>query len=90
MLVWHPPKVVLLLIVAIQTLFDIKMYSYFIHFFSQYTSKEKILYMVMERGDTDLSKLIRSTKHMSVHMIMYYWSEMLTTVNEVHSKGKLL
>lgn len=45
--------------------------------------------MVMERGDTDLSKLIRSTKHMSVHMIMYYWSEMLTTVNEVHAKGKL-
>lgn len=59
-----------------------------VHYFSQYTDKEKILYMVMEKGDTDLSKLIRGTKHMSVHMIMYYWSEMLTTVNEVHSKGK--
>lgn len=44
----------------------------------------------MEKGDTDLSKLIRSTKHMSVHMIMYYWSEMLITVNEIHNKGKLL
>lgn len=43
----------------------------------------------MEKGNTDLSNLIRSTKSMSVHMIMYYWSEMLTTVNEVHSYGKL-
>uniref|UniRef100_A0A2H8U1J5 Dual specificity protein kinase Ttk n=1 Tax=Melanaphis sacchari TaxID=742174 RepID=A0A2H8U1J5_9HEMI len=59
-----------------------------IHLFdSQYSIKEKILYMVMEKGDTDLSKLIRSTKHMSVHMIMYYWTEMLTTVSEVHAKG---
>lgn len=46
--------------------------------------------MVMEKGDTDLSKLIRSTKHMSVHMIMYYWTEMLTTVSEIHAKGKYL
>ncbi|XP_025190635.1 serine/threonine-protein kinase mph1-like [Melanaphis sacchari] len=59
-----------------------------IHLFdSQYTTKEKILYMVMEKGDTDLSKLIRNTKHMSVHMIMYYWSEMLIIVNEIHDKG---
>lgn len=43
--------------------------------------------MLMEKGDTDLSKLIRGTKHMSVHMIMYYWSEMLITVNEIHAKG---
>jgi len=50
-------------------------------FDSQYSIKEKILYMVMEKGDTDLSKLIRSTKHMSVHMIMYYWTEMLTAVS---------
>ncbi|XP_060837449.1 dual specificity protein kinase TTK-like isoform X1 [Rhopalosiphum padi] len=56
-------------------------------FDSQYSIKEKILYMVMEKGDTDLSKLIRGTKHMSVHMIMYYWTEMLTTVNEIHAKG---
>ncbi|XP_050425966.1 uncharacterized protein LOC126836515 [Adelges cooleyi] len=56
-------------------------------FDSQYTTKEKILYMVMEKGDTDLSKLIRNTKRMSVHMIMYYWSEMLITVNEIHDKG---
>lgn len=58
--------------------------------FSQYSIKEKILYMVMEKGDTDLSKLIRSTKHMSVFMIMYYWSEMLNTVNQIHEKGKRL
>lgn len=62
-------------------------YDLFFNYFSQYTTKEKILYMVMEKGDTDLSKLIRNTKCMSVYMIMYYWSEMLTTVNEIHSKG---
>lgn len=57
-------------------------------YFSQYSTTDKILYMVMEKGDTDLSKLIRNTKHMSVHMIMYYWSEMLITVNQIHEKGK--
>jgi hypothetical protein len=46
--------------------------------------------MVMEKGDTDLSKLIRNTKHMSIHMIMYYWSEMLFIVNEIHAKGVFL
>ncbi|KAL4099034.1 hypothetical protein QTP88_023535 [Uroleucon formosanum] len=56
-------------------------------FDSQYTVKDKILYMVMEKGDTDLSKLIRNTKNMSVHMIMYFWTEMLTTVSEIHAKG---
>ncbi|XP_022171655.1 dual specificity protein kinase TTK-like [Myzus persicae] len=56
-------------------------------FDSQYSINEKILYMVMEKGDTDLSKLIRCTKNMSVHMIMYYWTEMLTTVSEIHAKG---
>lgn len=44
----------------------------------------------MEKGDTDLSKLIRGTKHMSVHMVMYYWSEMLITVNEIHAKGTFI
>lgn len=44
--------------------------------------------MVMEKGDIDFSKLTRCAKNMSVHMIMYYWSEMLITVNEIHTKGK--
>lgn len=42
----------------------------------------------MEKGDIDFSKLIRCAKNMSVHMIMYYWSEMLKAVNEIHTKGK--
>lgn len=44
----------------------------------------------MEKGDTDLSALIRSvnaTKKLSVPMIVYYWSEMLAAVKEVHSRG---
>lgn len=45
--------------------------------------------MVLEKSDTNLQNLICSTKHMSVHLIMYYWSEMLAIVNEIHLKGKL-
>lgn len=44
----------------------------------------------MEKGDTDLSALIRSvnaTRKLSVPMMVYYWSEMLAAVNEVHSRG---
>lgn len=55
-----------------------------------YEDGEKILYVVMEKGDTDLSALIRSvnaTKKLSIPMIVYYWSEMLAAVKEVHSRG---
>lgn len=44
----------------------------------------------MEKGDTDLSALIRSvnaTRKLSIPMIVYYWTEMLVAVNEVHSRG---
>ncbi|KAL4098744.1 hypothetical protein QTP88_023286 [Uroleucon formosanum] len=55
---------------------------------NQSTVKDKNLYVVMEKDDTDISKLIRSTKNMSVHMIMYFWTEILTTVSVIHSDLK--
>lgn len=44
----------------------------------------------MEKGDTDLSSLIKSvneSKKLSIPMIVYYWTEMLAAVNEVHRRG---
>lgn len=51
-----------------------------------------MLYVVMEKGDTDLSQLIRDiskTKKISMSMIIYYWTEMLTAVRDIHEKGML-
>lgn len=53
--------------------------------------KDSMVYVVMEMGDTDLSRLLRSMsqeKQISVTMILYYWTEMLTAVKHIHDNGK--
>lgn len=45
----------------------------------------------MEMGDTDLSRLLKSMsqeKQISLTMILYYWTEMLTAVKHIHDNGK--
>jgi len=58
-------------------------------YFSQI--KDSMVYVVMEMGDTDLSRLLRSMsqeKQISLTMILYYWTEMLTAVKHIHDNGK--
>lgn len=53
--------------------------------------KSHLLYVVMEMGDTDLSKLLKSMsreKQLPLTMILYYWTEMLTAVKHIHDNGK--
>lgn len=53
--------------------------------------KDSMVYVVMEMGDTDLSRLLRSMsqeKQISVTMMLYYWTEMLTAVKHIHDNGK--
>lgn len=60
--------------------------------FSEYVQEQKMLYVVMEKGDTDLSHLIRDitmTKKISMSMIIYYWTEMLNAVKDIHDQGNL-
>lgn len=50
-----------------------------------------MVYVVMEMGDTDLSRLLKSMsqeKQISITMILYYWTEMLTAVKHIHDNGK--
>lgn len=47
----------------------------------------------MEKGDTDFSRLMKDimkTKKISMPMITYYWTEMLTCVKDIHEKGNSL
>lgn len=52
-----------------------------------------MLYVVMEMGDTDLSRLLKSIcqekQQISLTMILYYWTEMLTAVKHIHDNGHL-
>ncbi|XP_054272007.1 uncharacterized protein LOC128992454 [Macrosteles quadrilineatus] len=62
----------------------IRMFDY------EYVQECKMLYVVMEKGDTDLSHLIRDiskTKKISMSMIIYYWTEMLQAVKDIHDQG---
>ena len=54
------------------------------------TEEEDLLYVVMEKGDTDLAILIKKytlNKEITPAMIKHYWSEMLHAVAVVHKKG---
>ncbi|XP_066584688.1 uncharacterized protein Mps1 isoform X2 [Prorops nasuta] len=55
-----------------------------------YEIKFPMVYVVMEMGDTDLSRLLRSMlqhKQLPLTMILYYWTEMLTAVKHIHDNG---
>lgn len=52
-----------------------------------------MVYVVMEMGDTDLSRLLKSMsqeKQVSLTMILYYWTEMLTAVKHIHDNGEYI
>lgn len=52
--------------------------------------KFPMVYVVMEMGDTDLSRLLKTMsceKQISLTMVLYYWTEMLTAVKHIHDNG---
>ncbi|KAF6204891.1 hypothetical protein GE061_019055 [Apolygus lucorum] len=56
----------------------------------EYVEQSQMLYVVLEKGDIDFSKLIKNiseTKQISMPMITYYWTEMLNAVHEIHKRG---
>lgn len=63
----------------------IHMYDY------QYIESKNTLLLVLERGESDLSKILRhstnSKTHLPLHLIICYWMEMLYAVREIHSNG---
>ncbi|XP_076233388.1 dual specificity protein kinase monopolar spindle 1 [Calliopsis andreniformis] len=55
-----------------------------------YEIKHPMVYVVMEMGDTDLSRLLKTMsqeKQIPLTMILYYWTEMLTAVKHIHDNG---
>ncbi|XP_015596734.1 probable myosin light chain kinase DDB_G0279831 [Cephus cinctus] len=55
-----------------------------------YEVQYHMVYVVMEMGDTDLSRLLKSMseeKRLPLTMILYYWTEMLTAVKHIHDNS---
>jgi serine/threonine-protein kinase TTK/MPS1 len=49
---------------------------------------KKILYMVMEKGESDLHKVLQKfTAHIPLYTLMNYWYQMLNAVNYIHQNG---
>lgn len=54
-------------------------------------NSKKLLNVVMEKGDTDLAELLKNVnkyKKPTMYMIVYYWTEMLSAVLEIHTEGE--
>ncbi len=57
---------------------------------SEYDDERKKLFVVMEKGDTDLAALFKSRNKngtISEGMRMFYWEEMLQAVHVLHKEG---
>lgn len=67
--------------------------DFYIQAFCLSEIKYPMVFVVMEMGDTDLSRLLKTMsqeKQISLTMILYYWTEMLTAVKHIHDNGKYL
>lgn len=56
-----------------------------------YEDDEKLLYVVMEKGDYDFKKIIidiNKNEKLDILPIIKYWHQMLTIVYEIHCRGK--
>lgn len=62
----------------------VRMYDY------EYLENEQRLYVVMEKGDTDLASLFKSRQDNKLpdQMIAFYWLEMLKAVQVIHQEGR--
>lgn len=51
-------------------------------------AKQQLL-VVLEKGVTDLAKIIKRLVHqqLPLHKLMYYWMEMLHAVQQIHKQG---
>jgi serine/threonine-protein kinase TTK/MPS1 len=50
--------------------------------------EEKKLFMIMEKGDSDLHKTLQSQKgDLPLYTLMNYWYQMLQSVNYIHENG---
>lgn len=49
-------------------------------------SKQQLL-VVLEKGMTDLAKIIKQNKQLPFYRIKYFWMEMLHAVKQIHDNG---
>ncbi|XP_054725416.1 dual specificity protein kinase Ttk isoform X1 [Anastrepha obliqua] len=54
----------------------------------QLLRKESRLYLVMEKGDSDLHKILQTyTTNLPLYVLMNFWYQMLQAVNYIHQNG---
>ena len=58
--------------------------------FSEHKEREKMLYIVMEKGETDLQTFFRKRRQLGnlEGFTWIYWREMLEAVQILHREGK--
>ena len=62
-----------------------------IYFNSELLAKESKLYMVMEKGDSDLHKILSTYKtNLPLYVLMNFWYQMLQSVSYIHQNGKFV
>lgn len=66
----------------------IRLIKFILIFDSALIASEKILYVVMEKGDTDLRKILQQcTTSLPLYTLMTYWHQMLQAVHFIHKNG---
>ena len=58
---------------------------------SEHRVSSQMLYIVMEKGDTDLTKLLQSYTRLNevdANMCKFFWGEMLRCVDVIHKESE--
>ncbi len=56
-------------------------------YFFEREIKNEVLHMLMERGDMDLDKFLRTNRNLEQDQIKDLWRQMLNAVNTIHKRG---
>lgn len=59
----------------------------FLFFFSEVLEAKQQLVVVLEKGITDLAKILKENTKLPFHKITYFWMEMLYAVKQIHNNG---
>lgn len=71
--------------------FNVKMFLFFynllLFLFSEILVAKQQLLVVLEKGITDLAKILKENTKLPFHKITYFWMEMLYAVKQIHNNG---
>ena len=70
----------------LQSLSDVPEVAKLIHHEIQCSQEGVLLVLVMEKGETNLSQILKNIKMLSIPMLLFFWESMLECISALHQR----